>query len=65
MILQALGHALSLAAAMAWEILWALILGFAISTAVQAVVSKAEMSRRCCGTAGSASAAWSRSSSPT
>jgi uncharacterized protein len=45
MILQALGHALSLAAAMSWEILWALILGFAISAAVQAVVSKAEMSR--------------------
>jgi uncharacterized membrane protein YraQ (UPF0718 family) len=45
MITQALGHALSLAAAMAWEILWALILGFAISGAVQAVVSKAEMSR--------------------
>jgi hypothetical protein len=45
MILQALGHALSLAAAMTWEILWALILGFAISAAVQAVVSKAEMSR--------------------
>jgi uncharacterized protein len=45
MVVEALGHALSLAAAMAWEILWALILGFAISGAVQAVVSKAEMSR--------------------
>jgi uncharacterized membrane protein YraQ (UPF0718 family) len=45
MVLDALGHALSLAAAMAWEILWALILGFAISGAVQAVVSKAEMGR--------------------
>ena len=45
MIVQALGHALSLAAAMSWEILWALILGFAISAAVQAVVSKAEMGR--------------------
>jgi uncharacterized membrane protein YraQ (UPF0718 family) len=44
-VVQALGHALSLAAAMAWEILWALILGFAISAAVQAVVSKAEMGR--------------------
>jgi uncharacterized membrane protein YraQ (UPF0718 family) len=30
---------------MFWEILWALILGFAISAAVQAVVSKAEMRR--------------------
>jgi hypothetical protein len=45
MVLDALGHALSLAAAMSWEILWALILGFAISAAVQAVVSKAEMRR--------------------
>jgi uncharacterized membrane protein YraQ (UPF0718 family) len=30
---------------MTWEILWALILGFALSGAVQAVVSKAEMTR--------------------
>ncbi len=44
-VVAAVGHALSLAAAMAWEILWALILGFAISGAVQAVVSKAEMGR--------------------
>ena len=45
MVLDAFGHAVSLAAAMSWEILWALILGFAISAAVQAVVSKAEMGR--------------------
>src|SRR5437016_2938412 len=38
-------HALSMAFAMFWEILWALILGFALSGAVQAVVSKKEMSR--------------------
>jgi len=38
-------HALSMAFAMFWEILWALILGFALSGVVQAVVSKAEMSR--------------------
>jgi uncharacterized membrane protein YraQ (UPF0718 family) len=44
-VLGGLGHALSLAAAMAWEIWWALVLGFAISAAVQAVVSKAEMGR--------------------
>ncbi len=44
-VLEALEHALNLAAAMSWEILWALILGFAISGAVQAVVSKAEMGR--------------------
>src|SRR5438034_9359948 len=30
---------------MTWEVLWALILGFALSGAVQAVVSKSEMRR--------------------
>jgi uncharacterized membrane protein YraQ (UPF0718 family) len=40
-----LGDALSLAFGMFWEILWALILGFVISAAVQAVVSKDEMRR--------------------
>jgi uncharacterized protein len=44
-VLGAAGHALGLAFAMFWEILWALILGFALSGAVQAVVSKAEMGR--------------------
>jgi uncharacterized protein len=44
-LLDGLGHALSLAVAMLWEILWALILGFSLSGAVQAVVSKREMSR--------------------
>ncbi len=44
-MLGPIGHALGLAFAMLWEILWALILGFALSGAVQAVVSKAEMSR--------------------
>src|SRR6266852_1869400 len=38
-------NALRMAFAMFWEILWALILGFALSAVVQAVVSKAEMSR--------------------
>jgi uncharacterized protein len=37
--------ALSFAFGMFWEILWALILGFALSAAVQAVVSKAELRR--------------------
>ena len=37
--------ALSFAFGMFWEILWALILGFALSGAVQAVVSKSEMRR--------------------
>ena len=44
-VLTELGDALSFAFGMFWEILWALILGFAISAAVQAVVSKAEMRR--------------------
>src|SRR5438309_6001755 len=38
-------HALNMAFAMFWEILWPLILGFALSGVVQAVVSKREMSR--------------------
>ena len=38
-------RALSFAAGMTWEILWALILGFALSGVVQAVVSKREMRR--------------------
>jgi uncharacterized membrane protein YraQ (UPF0718 family) len=41
----AIAEALNLAASMTWEILWALILGFALSAAVQAVVSKSEMVR--------------------
>jgi uncharacterized protein len=40
-----LGHALCMAFAMFWEILWPLILGFGLSGLVQAVVSKAEMSK--------------------
>src|ERR671926_329143 len=40
-----LWQALSFAFGMFWEILWALILGFALSGVVQAVVSKAEMTR--------------------
>src|SRR2546430_1341329 len=38
-------RALSFAFGMFWEILWALILGFALSGAVQALVSKEEMRR--------------------
>jgi uncharacterized membrane protein YraQ (UPF0718 family) len=44
-VLVELDAALSFAFGMFWEILWALILGFAISAAVQAVVSKVEMRR--------------------
>jgi uncharacterized membrane protein YraQ (UPF0718 family) len=44
-MLTAIGHALMMSFTMAWEILWALILGFWISAIIQAVVSKDEMSR--------------------
>jgi uncharacterized membrane protein YraQ (UPF0718 family) len=40
-----LWRALSFAFGMTWEILWALILGFALSGVVQAVVSKRELER--------------------
>jgi len=38
-------HALSVSFAMAWEILWPLILGFGLSAAIQAVVSHRQMSK--------------------
>lgn len=38
-------HALKTSFAMGWEILWPLILGFALSGAIQAVVSRKRMSR--------------------
>ncbi|HET7927980.1 MAG TPA: permease [Actinomycetota bacterium] len=43
-VLSAIAEALDFAFAMTWEILWALVLGFVLSAAVQAVVSKNEMS---------------------
>lgn len=39
-VLSAVGHALAVAGSMTWEILWALILGFALSAVVQAVVRR-------------------------
>ncbi|WP_077078285.1 permease [Mycobacterium numidiamassiliense] len=39
-MLAAIEHALALAGSMTWEILWALILGFALSAIVQAVVRR-------------------------
>src|SRR6202035_1340774 len=42
---RALGHALGLSFGMFWQILWALVLGFGLSGAVEAVVSKEQMSR--------------------
>jgi uncharacterized protein len=44
-LITALGHALWMAFAMLWEILWPLILGFGLSAVVQAVVSKSEMTK--------------------
>ena len=38
--MDAIGHALFIAGSMTWEILWALILGFALSAVVQAIVRK-------------------------
>src|SRR4029453_16262428 len=43
--LTPIAEALDFAFAMTWEILWALVLGFALSAVVQAVVSKGEISR--------------------
>src|SRR5262249_27279076 len=44
-MIDAVLHALGMAVAMGWEILWPLILGFALSALVQAGVSPGEMSR--------------------
>src|SRR5437867_3270713 len=44
-MITAARDALATAFAMGWEILWPLILGFALSAVVQAVVSHKEMSR--------------------
>jgi uncharacterized membrane protein YraQ (UPF0718 family) len=44
-VLNALGHALQLAGSMTWEILWALILGFALSAVVQALVRRQTITR--------------------
>jgi uncharacterized membrane protein YraQ (UPF0718 family) len=44
-LIPAVSHALYMAFAMGWEILWPLILGFALSAVIQAVVSQREMSR--------------------
>jgi uncharacterized membrane protein YraQ (UPF0718 family) len=44
-MIDAVMRALGVALAMGWEILWPLILGFALSAVVQAVVSKQQMSQ--------------------
>lgn len=43
---RALGHALTISAGMTWAILWALILGFALSAIVQAVIRRSTIIRR-------------------
>ena len=43
--MEAIGHALAVAGSMTWEILWALILGFTLSSVVQAVVRKSTIVR--------------------
>ena len=42
---HAIGHALAVAGGMTWQILWSLILGFALSALVQALVRKATIER--------------------
>ena len=44
-VLNQIGRALSMSAAMTWEILWALILGFALSAVVRAVVRRSDIAR--------------------
>jgi YHS domain-containing protein/uncharacterized membrane protein YraQ (UPF0718 family) len=44
-VLDTIGRSLADAAGMFWETLWALVLGFTLSGAVQAFVSRAEMQR--------------------
>src|ERR1700710_356778 len=42
-LVRALGHALEVAGSMTWEITWALVLGFALSAIVQAVVRRGQV----------------------
>ena len=44
-LFDAIGHALALAGATTWSILWALILGFTLSAIVQAVIRRQTISR--------------------
>ena len=44
-VLHNIGEALFLSAAMSWEILWGLILGFTLSAIVDVLVSKAELQK--------------------
>jgi len=44
-VLDALGHALAVAGSMTWEIIWSLILGFALSAVVQSLVRRQTITR--------------------
>lgn len=44
-VVNAIGDALYLAAAMGWEVLWGLVLGFTLSAVVDVAVSKAELQK--------------------
>jgi hypothetical protein len=44
-LVHAIGHALAVAGGMTWQILWSLVLGFALSAIVQALVRKATIER--------------------
>ena len=44
-IVDAVGHALTVAGGMTWQILWSLVLGFALSAIVQALVRKSTIER--------------------
>jgi uncharacterized membrane protein YraQ (UPF0718 family) len=44
-ILPAIGHALEVAGSMTWQVTWSLILGFALSAVIQAVVTKSTIAR--------------------
>jgi uncharacterized protein len=43
---DALGHALAVAGSMTWQITWSLILGFALSSVIQALVRRETITRR-------------------
>jgi len=64
-VLHGIGHALTEAGSMAWQIAWSLILGFTLAAVVQAVVHLETVSRLLGGsdakTIGSSSASgWER-----
>ena len=44
-IVDAVGHALTIAGRMTWEILWSLMLGFALSAVIQALVRRSTVER--------------------